>query len=206
VVGDFGADVVLTGANLALKKPAAGAVAIAHDLTASSWQVAGAMTTFTVTGTALNSTVSAKGSIASLTLGAADGSFFLAGVTSSKTDPTQVTVAADMDPAGTATIGSLTIKGWAIAKGQQIPDFLTDSGFLAPSLGTVSLLNGKLGQSGTADTWNLFAEAKLGTTDLKIKSVTYKDTRDPKNLAKNWTWSPGKPVPPACVDRTHTVA
>ena len=66
--------------------------------------------------------------LTSLTLGAADTSKFLAGVTGgSQLDPVQLTVAADMDPTGLATIGSLTIKGWTLAKGEPIPAFLTDS-------------------------------------------------------------------------------
>ena len=145
VLGDFGASVTLNGGNLAAKKPAAGAVSIAHDLAASIWQVNGAMTSIAVTHTAMNSIVRASGSITSITLGSGDGSDFLAGDTNDQElDPNQI-VAADIDPTGLAMIGSVTIKGWTVPAGTAIPDFLTDSSFLAPNLGTVSLLNGTPG-------------------------------------------------------------
>jgi hypothetical protein len=186
VFGDFGAAVVLHVANPSASTPAAGTVAIAHDLNASLWKVTGALTTFTVTGTARNSTVRASGSIAAVTLGASNGSRFLAGVTSETLVPASVTLA-DLDPL--ASIGSLTIKGWAVTRGQTPPAFLADSQFLAPSMGTVSLLNC------TAGSWSLFARAQAVGTDLRIKNISHKDTRDPTSRLKNWTWTSGKTVP-----------
>jgi hypothetical protein len=196
VLGDFGADVLLSGSNLGAAKATAGAVSIANDLAGSLWQVTGAMTTLTVTRTALDSTVRASGSIAGVTLGAAEGSTFLAGVKSAQLDPTKVT-GAELDPL--ATIATLAIKGWAVPAGSTIPDFLTDSNFLAPSLGTVSLLNG------TPGTWELFAQVQPTSPNLRIRSVSLKDTRDPKNADKNWTWTPGKPVPPGGVGTTSPI-
>jgi hypothetical protein len=196
IPGDFDADVILPGQALAPGKPAAGAVSIAHDLDGSLWQVTGAMTTFTVTRTALDSTVRASGSLAKITLGATDGSKFLAGVTSGELDPAAVT-AADLDVL--ASIGSLTVKGWAIARGLVAPDFLADSVFLAPSLGAVSLLNGP------PDTWDLYAQALPSGGSPRIKTVTHKDTRAPTDAAKNWSWSPGRPMPAGAGSGIHVI-
>jgi hypothetical protein len=192
VLGDFGAAMTLNRQSLATSKPTAGAVTIAHDLDASVWLVTGSMTTLTVTRTALNSTVRASGSIASISLGAGAGSRFLAGVTDpQKLDPAAVT-SADLEPTGLATIGSITIKGWTIPAGGVIPDFfLTATSFLAPCLGTVSVLNGAT--NGTPEEWNLYALP--GATGPRIKSVSCKDTRHLKDPAYNWTWTPAKNVP-----------
>jgi hypothetical protein len=195
VVGDFGAAVTLRGENLAAKKPAAGAVSIANDLAASLWQVDGPMTTLTVTHIAQGSTIRASGSITSITLGASNGSKFLAGVKDpQKLDPGSVT-SADLNPL--ATIGTMAIKGWKVVG--QAPDFFTNSSFLAPSLGTVSLLNS------TPGTWDLFAQVQTTSPNLQIKSVSHKDTRDPTNLDKNWTWTSNKPMPPGGVGATTPI-
>jgi hypothetical protein len=187
--GDLGANLVLHGTNLAAGKPALGTVQVAHDLTGSIWQVNGPIAAVTVIGTAKNSKVRAAGSIVSLTLGASDGSTFLAGVTADDLDPTQVTTA---DLRVQASLGTVSIKGWTVASGQPIPDFLTNSSFLAPSLGLVNLLNSEPG------TWYLFAQA--GPADLAIKKITHKDTREPADTSLNWTWTPGSPIPPGGVD------
>jgi hypothetical protein len=196
ILGDFGAAVVLHGQALAPAKPAAGAVSIAHDLDASLWDVTGPMTTFTVTHTALDSTVRASGSIAKITLGSGDGSRFLAGVTSGQLDPAAI-ISADLD--ATAGIGSLAIKGWAVPRGQAAPDFLADTIFLAPSLGAVALLNSP------PDTWALYALTPPGGGSPRIKSVTHKDTREPSVAVKNWTWAPGKPMPAGAGSGIHGI-
>jgi hypothetical protein len=181
VVGDFGADVNLLGPTAPSRTPMAGAVTVAHDLAGSVWKVAGSMATLAVTHTALDSTVRASGSIAGVTLGSSDGSQFLAGVNADLPDGLDPLAVHATDLDSTASLGSLTIKGWAVAKDQRAPDFLAHSTFLAPSMGTVSLLNGPLG------TWELLAQTD--GTNLKIKRVSLKDTRDPST---NWTWPSGK--------------
>jgi len=195
IPGDLGATVVLTGQVPAGRKPTAGAVSIANDLTASVWQITGSMTTLSVTHIAQHSTVVADGNIDSISLGASYDSRFMAGVKGCRLDPQQVSV--DDLNAG-SRIGSVTIKGLP-SKPLEAPDFLTDSSFLAPSLGTVNLLNG------TPGTWDLFAQAQTTSSDMQIKSVSHKDTRDPKNANKNWTWTHGKPVPPGGVGATNAI-
>jgi hypothetical protein len=185
VPGDFGAAVTLHGQNLCGRPTTAWGVTVAHDLTGSLWQVTGSITTLVVARTARNSTVRTSGSITNVWLGASNGSQFLAGVTSAQLDAAQVT-SADLDPTGLATIGMVAVKGWPTPAGAPIPDFLTDSSFLAPRLGTVSVLNGD-------NTWDLYALA--GTAGLRIKSVSVKDARAPKDAAKNWTWTPARNVP-----------
>jgi hypothetical protein len=76
--------------------------------------------------------------------------------------------------------------------------FLTPLPGLAPSLGTVRLLNG------TPGTWDLFALP--GATGPRIRSVSHKDTRHPKDAAYNWTWTPARPMPPGGVGATNEIA
>jgi hypothetical protein len=68
----------------------------------------------------------------------------------------------------------------------ETPDFLAASTFLAPTLGTVSLLNGPPG------TWGLYAQTKAVGGLLQIKRVSHKDTRD---ATKTWAWTPDKQPP-----------
>jgi hypothetical protein len=185
VLGDFGADVTLIGGDPAAKKPAAGAVTIAHDLSASVWLVTGSMASFAVTHTALNSTVRATGSIASITLGSGNGDRFLAGVITGQLDAASVHPA-DLETSGLATIGSVTVKGWTVPAGTSAPDFLTATSFLAPCLGTVSVLNGD-------GSWDVRALTNAGL--LRIKSVAAKNNQLPKVPAKTWTWTPARNAP-----------
>jgi hypothetical protein len=165
--------VVLSGQNLTARKPTAGAVRIAHDLGAGAWQVTGSMTSLAVTHAAQTSTLRASGSITTISLGASYGSTFLAGVTSQQLDPT-VTTAADLN--ALSTIGSLSVKGWAVPRGQPV---------LAPGIGTLSVLN-----LATPTSWQLFV--REGPSAARITRVTVKDNRFPKDTTLNWTWTPAK--------------
>jgi hypothetical protein len=192
VLGDFGAAVTLHGQNVLPGRLAMGPATIAHDLIGSVWNVSGSMSTLTVTRTAGNSQVWSSGRIAGVTLGASDGSDFLAGVKpeSFGKDPAQI-AAGDLVLDPLAKLASVRIQGWAVGRDDPIPPFLNDSNFLAPSLGTVSLLNGQAG------TWKLYAQA--GQTDPKITRVSHKDSRGPMEPLKNWTWLPGKAAPAGSV-------
>ncbi|MCD6304285.1 MAG: hypothetical protein J7M21_04915, partial [Planctomycetes bacterium] len=141
--------------------------------------VTGELGTFTVLGTARNSTVCAGGSIRSIVVGATDGSDFLAGVADDTLDPADVQPA---DLAAGATIRSLTVRGWRVPRGQAVPRFVLASNFLASQFGTVRLTN-----AGGGESYKLHLPA-----EDDIRSLSHKDTQDRENT---WTWRPGKPYP-----------
>lgn len=187
VDGDFAADVILRGQAVRQDKLALGSVKVARDLAGSTWKTTGAVGRLTVGRTAADVSFWSSGRIGALTLGAADGSEFIAGA-----DPQLAGVRAAADVARgdfvdlLASIGSVTIKGWPIAKGAPIPAFLTASYFVAPSLGTVRLLNGD-------QPFKVRALAVGG--DPAIGSITHKDRRAAADPDRNWTWKPTRPMP-----------
>lgn len=149
IAGDFGADVNLTG----------------RDARGTS------LTTLSIAGTALNSSVRAFGSVSSVVVGASIGSDFLAGV--AQDVERQPTERADfVNPL--AAIRSFTVQGLPGSKA----DFFADSNIAASSIGKVSLLNGdfETGNSG------IFANGQLAKPMLSVRN------RDTRNPARNWTW------------------
>jgi hypothetical protein len=118
------------------------------------------------------------GTIGSLTVGAADGSDFLAGADFpvAHRPPTQ----AEFQAAPVAAIKAIKVTGWTVTKGQTVPKFVIDSNFSADTIGTVSLLNLDYA-SGSAD-WGIWAlDAGTGK---EITSVTAFDNI----LKQRWAW------------------
>jgi hypothetical protein len=182
VEGSFAAAVTVRGANVPARRAAIGSVRIANDLHDSIWQVGGDLGRVQVGGCVRDSSICAVGSIAGMTLGAAEGSDFFAGVDPAALQP------GDRHADGTgdftnpdAKIGSMKISGWRVAKGEQPPRFLIDSNFSAPSFGAVSLLNASGGPA-----YGLYV---LGD-ETHIRSVSHRDTLEPQY---NWSWRPGQP-------------
>jgi hypothetical protein len=178
LAGDFDVDMTLTDA---AAKATLGTVKIAGGVGGRIWKIAGAVTSITVARTVHDSWIRSMGSIGSLTLGAADGSDFLAGADFPAFQhhaPTQ----AQFQAAPLATIKAIKVTGWAVAKGQTPPRFVIDTNFSADTIGTVSLLNMDYA-SGAAD-WGIWA-LDAGT-DKEITSVTALD-----NVSKlGWKWTP----------------
>jgi len=177
--GHFGADLALRGLNVAAGKTALGSAKIAGDLLGCDWLVEAAMGKLTVLGTALGCTVRSDGSMLGLTLGASDGSDFLAGIADN--GKRHADAPGDFqDP--DAAIKSIQIKGWKIPKGEQPPRFVTDSNFSAGEIGAVSVLNPAGG-----DPYGLHVSMSNGLEN--VKQVRYKDTLS----GEAGTWKPGKP-------------
>jgi cyclophilin family peptidyl-prolyl cis-trans isomerase len=188
VAGNFGAQVTVHGLDVQSPKSAMGATTIAGDMVNSTWVIEhGTMAAMTVNGTVRDSNVRAAGSMLGLTMGAVDGSKFLAGVTVAKA-PAEVVVA---DVNSSATISSLTIRGWRVTGTP--PTFFSGSTFLAASFGTVALTNAD--PAAPNSLYVLSASA--------VKSVKYTDTAA---AANNWSWKPTDPAePPAWTALKHLI-
>jgi hypothetical protein len=180
IPGDFGAELTVSGNGVPQRKAALGSVKIAGDLTGSVWQVAGEIGKVTVTGTAAHSVVAATGSIAGITLGAAEGSNFLAGLAYGASEP--AATREDFQDPG-ACIKSVQIRGLKLEKGAPIPRFLSDTSFCAAQIGTVSLLNAEAGGDGP------YGLVVLDNGGSEIRSITYRDTV----TGVRWSWKPGQP-------------
>ena len=183
IVGHFQADLVLNGTGAT--KATLGSAKIAGDLAGVDWRITGPAGKLTVRGTAVGSSVRSTQGIAGVTLGAADGSDFFAGVLDS----------VDRHPAKasdfgvlTAAIGSFKIKGLKPPKGQQATGrFFSDSNVSAAWIGAVGLLNVNFDNTGTA--FGLWA---CDTTDgNEIKSVKWSDKAD-KAVKGKWPPKPGE--------------
>ena len=170
VEGTFGADLSVRGENVT-KGSALGSAKIAADLTSGSWAIDGDMGKLTVGRWVLAATVMASGDMLGLTLGGTNGGEFLAGIDLD----TQI-----FDEAG--QIRSIAVKGWKVAKGEQLGDVGIDSEFWAARMGGVSVLNAR-----DANAYRLHVLG--GAESWHIKSVSYRDA------GEKWTWKPGKPWP-----------
>jgi hypothetical protein len=191
VPGNFDAQVTVHGLNVLPHRSAVGASRIAGDVANSNWVIEhGSMAAMTIGGTVMNSTIRSAGGMLSLTLGAVNGSKFLAGLAEDKA-PADVVVA-DVDAAG--TIGSLTIRGWRVPNGQAIPTFFSGSTFLAAAFGTVALLN--------ADPNNANGFYLLSSS--AVKSVKYTDTATPANSWRS-PWNPRLPEPALWAAMKHLI-
>ena len=168
--GDFQANLELDGTGA--KKATLGSARISGDLSEVLWEITGNMGKLTVNGTALDSTIRTTGDMAGITLGAAQGSDFLAGILE----------AAGRHADGYGDFESpRTIKSVKI-KGLKTPGrFFTDSNFSAASFGSVSLLNAQVDNGGTE--FGVFARAD--GSGKEVKSVKYADTE----REEKWRWS-----------------
>ena len=186
LAGDFGADLTVTGQGAAAGKPVLGSATIAGNLASGSlWRIlAGDMGRLTVKGMACGSVIRSAGSMLGITLGASDGSSFLAGIADDcPRYAEQHTSGHDDFVNVTARIKSIAIKGLAVPQGQQPPRFLSDTYFSAAYIDSVSLLNADF------PTCGLFA--RDSGPALEIKSVKYRDTA----TGERWSW----PVKPGTV-------
>ncbi len=129
--GHFQAGLVLGGAGGWL-----GTVRIAGDLRQADWDIDGQMGSFTVGGTVADSRIRATRGMAAITIGAADGSDFLAGV--------KPTVGRHADSRTdflwtSASIGSFRVRG--LRDGGQKRWYFQNSNVTAARIGKVDLLN-----------------------------------------------------------------
>lgn len=168
--GDFQANLELDGTGA--KKATLGSARISGDLSEVLWEITGNMGRLTVNGTALDSTIRTTGDMAGVTLGAAHGSDFLAGIL----EAAARRAGGYSDFESPRMIKSVKIKGLK-APGR----FFTDSNFSAASFGSVSLLNAQVDNGGTD--FGVFARAD--GSGKEVKSVKYADTES----GEKWRWS-----------------
>ena len=166
---------------------------LAAEITASDKDLKGiSISTLTVLGTANHSTVYSLGSMLTLSLGATEGSDFLAGVAAGAGRH-----ADDHNDFinSLATIRSIIIRGLKLPKGSVMPRCVLDSNFSAATIGSVSLINTEFDTPGSADEFGIFARnagipsAIAGT---EVKSVKHTD----KSTGLTWTWKPTAGNPP----------
>lgn len=177
-VGHFGAELVLTGVAIPLKKATLRSVRIAGDLlNGSQWDIRnGYVGSLAFNGTVDHSLIRSAGDITRITFGASNGSDFGAGVSFDLLATDGYVAVGDAANAPTGTIKTFTVKGWRILTGQPIPRFFLDSNISA-KIGKLNLLN----WDGLA---GLFAPAG------GVLSVRHTDTADKLNC---WVW----PDPPS---------
>lgn len=78
-------------------------------------------------------------------------------------------------------IDGISVKGWSVAKGQEIPTFTSGSTIAADFIKSASLFN-----------WDTTDMTQLLVPEVgDIAALTYTDTR-PASKTK-WTWKPGQP-------------
>ena len=172
--GLFGASLVLTGTALPAKKATLGSANISGDLlSGTGWDIrAGTVGPLTFARTVDHSIIRSAGNIASIKMGASNGSEFGAGIDLGLLATQRHALAGD-SVAG--TIKSFTVTGLKVLHGQPIPRFFVDS-CVSAHIGKLNLLNWD-GLGG------LFAPAG------SVGSIVHKDTAAPSN---NWIW----PAPP----------
>lgn len=185
VLGHFQADLLLDGAGAG--KATLGAVKIAGDLRQADWDITGNMGKLTVIGTVADSTVRTTGGMAGITLGAADGTDFLAGI--KHTVARYASDSADFDSVS-ASIGSLKIKGLKDRGATRW--YFQNSNLSAAKIGKVDLLNVDFDNAGTR--FGVHAlRAPLGGG---IRSVRYADTV----TGEKWSWPIGDDLVTAIPD------
>lgn len=179
-VGNFGADLVLTGNAVPLRKSTLGSASIAGDLLAGTcWDVqAGLVGSLTFSGTVRQSLIRSAWNVKSITVGASDGSDFGAGVPMDLLESSRHVEVGDLANSPKATIGTFTVRGLKLPKGSPIPRFFVDS-CISAGVGKLNLLNWD-------DQGGLFAPAD------DVGSVRHKDSVDKTNY---WVW----PAPPTQV-------
>jgi len=177
LTGNFGADLVLTGAGLPAKKPTLGSAKIAGNLLAGTeWDIrAGFAGALTVAGTVDHGLIRSAGDIVSLVMGASNRSDFGAGVDFNLLEANRHVNVGDVTNTPTGTIKTMTVTGWKVKTIQPIPRFFVNSNISA-GVGRLNLLNWD-GLGG------LFAPSG------GVKTIRHKDTADKSN---NWVW----PAPP----------
>jgi hypothetical protein len=171
--GDFDADVTLSGQWTPVGKAVLGSVGLSGDL-GGNWSVTGNLGSMKVAGTADHARVQASGTMASIRLGASDGSDFLSGVSGGAR---HAQTGGDFNPAG--SINNFKITGLKMPKGTPPTRFMKDTNISAARLGTVSLLNAE-------DVGNGLYVLRSDTGG-EIKSAKHKDTQYPEN---NWSYPP----------------
>lgn len=174
--GEFQADLALGG--MKTVKKTLDRVKISGDMSGVDWDVTGNIGKVKLAGWAEDFCLCATGSIAGITVGGANHSDFMAGISDlcdRKADDCSLFENLD------ASIGSFKVKGIKTPKGLETPRFFVDSNVSAARLGTVSLLNAEFDNGDTP--FGLFA---LQTGSGKeIKSVRYRDSVD-RSLSFNW--------------------
>jgi len=175
IAGDFEGGLTLSGVNA--KKATLGSAKIAGDFHRADWDITGNMGKLTVVGTADDVTVRTTKDMAGITLGAADGADFLAGIAAGA-----VRRAGEDDFDNLlATIKSVKITGLKNAPPGLNP-FFADSNFSAAFIGNVSLLNADYDNGG--EIFGLFAH-DIGT-GKEIKKVKYAN----KDTGETWFYPP----------------
>ena len=165
VLGHFQADLLLDGVGAG--KATLDAVKIAGDLRQADWDITGNMGKLTVIGTAADSTIRTTGGMAGITLGAADGTDFLAGI--KDTVARRASDSAHFDSVS-ASIGSFKIKGLKDRGATRW--YFQNSNLSAAKIGKVDLLNVDFDNAGMR--FGVYAlRAPVGGG---IRSVRYADT------------------------------
>jgi hypothetical protein len=184
---DFAADLQLTGAAAGAKT--LNSVSIGHDLAGSTWDITGAVGSVKVTGTVQDSTLRA-GSFNAISVGAASGSDFLAGIAPAMRHPAAHGDFAD--PAG--FIKSFKVAGWKIPAGQAPPDLFVDSNVAAATIGSVSLKN--VDYSSGAGTFGIWARTPDLPTAKPLGKVSCAEAALVGGVivTTKWVW-PGQSMP-----------
>lgn len=200
VAGDFQADLHLTGSGTVTN--VLGTAKIAHDLSGSTWRIVGQVGNVTVTGTALDSSLRAV-AFGAITVGASDGSDFLAGVAGGLRHPV---VAGDLGQLN--TIKSFKVTGWKVPA-DPTRVYFQNSNVAAGIIGTVNLLNIKYDNGGTA--FGIWARTPALPTAKAITKVSDADTEQVftnpplnsfwKYVTTKWTY-PGASLPMTDFDIT----
>jgi len=163
VAGDFSADVILTG-NM-------GKASIAGSLIDSDWSVDGCIAALAVKGASENCYVCSTGSIASIILGAAYDSDFLAGFDLDYDEQWPAAVSGFLTTV--ARISSFTITGLKTQPGEY---YFVNTNVSAPSIGRVCLLNLQTQNSGyDFGLWTLDNSAENILASVSNKSTIDND-------------------------------
>ena len=182
VLGHFGADLILSG--VGATKATLTSAKIAGDLYGALWDIAGYMGKLTVAGIVELSKVRTTGSMGAISLGAAVGSDFLAGITR---DVSRHASSIEDFVNLNARIRSLKIKGLKLPGVDEDPYFFENSNFSAAGIGKVSLLN--LWPENNEESFGFFAFTRtIGTSPGGggIASISHRDT-----VTRNrWSWNP----------------
>ena len=194
--GDFAAGLDINAGGSSTSAVSLGSATLGGGAS-GAWNITGSTGGIKVTGQADGLEVRATGNIASLTLGAARDSNFLAGFDQTFTYPHAI-VAGDFAPSLLSSIGAITISGLKVPRNTVPPRFLENTNFSAAHIGKVTLKNVDIADTNLDDpnlTWGLWA---AGTGTLSgITSVKTSDT-DPakKGNLYNWSWRSTSPTTP----------
>lgn len=176
VKGNFNADLNITGD---VAKKNLSSATIYGDINDSLWTISGSSGAISIRGIVTNSAIRSTGSISSISVGAAIGSDFLAGIADTAARHAQ-TVNDFLNT--TASIGSFTVKGIAVAKGDPVPRFFADSNISAAKVGAVKLVNVELDNGNSP--FGLFVKDIPGVSEVKSVSASDVDS------GFTWSWKP----------------